>query len=54
MKQFEYTLSTFPDTSESDKFKQYARNLLEKEIEKVGKGQNKEVDKRHKYFIDYR
>ncbi len=54
MNHFEYTLSTFPNTPESDKFKEYAKNLLIKEIEKVGKGENKEVEKRHKYFVDYR
>ena len=54
MKHFEYTLSTFPDTSESDKFKQYARKLLKKEIEEVVNGQNKEVEKRYKDFVDYR
>lgn len=54
MKHFEYTLSTFPNTSESDNFKQYAKNLLKKEIEKVENGENKEVEKRHKYFVSYR
>jgi hypothetical protein len=54
MKHFEYTLSTFPNTAESDNFKQYAKNLLKKEIEKVEMGENKEVEKRHKYFVNYR
>lgn len=54
MNHFEYTLSTFPNTSESQKFKQYAANLLKKEIEKVRKGENKEVEKRHKYFVNFR
>jgi hypothetical protein len=54
MKHFEYTLSTFPDTSESVKFKQYAKKLLKNEIEKVEKGQNKEVEKRYKYFVNYK
>ena len=54
MKHFEYTLSTFPDTSESHKFKQFAKNLLKNEIEKVGKGENKEVERRYKYFVNYR
>ena len=54
MNHFEYTLSTFPNTSESQKFKQYATNLLKKEIEKVRKGENKEVEKRHKYFVNFR
>ena len=54
MTHFEYTLSTFPDTSQSNKFKQYARILLKKEMEKVRKGENREVEKRYKYFVDYR
>jgi hypothetical protein len=54
MKHFEYTLSTFPNTAESDNFKQYAKSLLKTEIERVEKGENKEVEKRHKYFVDYR
>jgi len=54
MKHFEYTLSTFPNTAESDNFKQYAKTLLKTEIERVEKGENKEVEKRHKYFVDYR
>lgn len=54
MNHFEYTISTYPNTPESDRFKEYATNLLKKEIEKVRKGENKEVEKRHKYFVDYR
>ncbi|HEX7142423.1 MAG TPA: hypothetical protein VF222_08095 [Nitrososphaeraceae archaeon] len=53
MKHFEYTLSTFPQNRESEKFKKYARSLLYKEIERVQNGENKEVDKRYKYFVDY-
>ena len=54
MNHFEYTISTYPNTPESDRFKEYATNLLKKEIDKVLKGENKEVEKRHKYFVDYR
>jgi hypothetical protein len=54
MNHFEYTISTYPHTPESDRFKEYATNLLKKEIDKVRKGENKEVEKRHKYFVDYR
>lgn len=53
MNHFEYTISTYPNTPESDRFKEYATNLLKKEIDKVRKGENKEVEKRHKYFVDY-
>ena len=54
MNHFEYTISTYPNTPESDRFKEYATNLLKKEIDKVRKGENKEVEKRYKYFIDFR
>jgi len=53
MKHFEYTLSTFPQNNESEKFKKYAGSLLNKEIERVQNGENKEVEKRYKYFVDY-
>jgi hypothetical protein len=36
-----------------NKFKQYARILLKKEMEKVRKGENREVEN-YKYFVDYR
>ena len=52
MKHFEYTLSTFPETEEGNKFKNYALDLLKREIDNVLSGNNKEVEKRYKYFID--
>jgi hypothetical protein len=53
MKHFEFTLSTFPQNNESEKFKKYAVSLLNKEMEKVQNGENKEVEKRYKYFVEY-
>lgn len=53
MKHFEYSLSSFPQNTESEKFKKYASSLLNKEIERVQNGENKEVEKRYKYFVDY-
>jgi len=53
MRHFEYTLSAFPQTPESDKFKEYAKKLLEHEIAQVLTGGNKEVEKRYKYYVDY-
>ena len=52
-KHFEYSLSSFPQNNESEKFKKYAYSLLNKEIERVQNGENKEVEKRYKYFVDY-
>ncbi|HEX5982190.1 MAG TPA: hypothetical protein VFY77_05950 [Nitrososphaeraceae archaeon] len=53
MKHFEYSISSFPQNNESEKFKKYAYSLLNKEIERVQNGENKEVEKRYKYFVDY-
>lgn len=54
MHHFEYTLSTFPQSSESEKFKSYTRKLLEKELKLVIEGNNKEVEKRYNYFVSLR
>lgn len=53
MKQFEFSLERFPDTDEGRKFKEYCTNLLKKEIDLVRHGNNKEVEKRHKYYTEY-
>jgi hypothetical protein len=53
MQHFEYTLSAFPQTSEAGKFQEHAKKLLENEITQVLAGENKEVEKRYKYYVDY-
>jgi len=53
MKHFEYTLSTFPAAPEADKLREHARKNLENEMNRVLAGENKEVEKRYKYFVDY-
>jgi hypothetical protein len=53
MKHFEYTLASFPQTSEANQFKEQARKSLEKEIAKVLAGENKDVEKRYKYYVNY-
>jgi len=53
MQHFKYTLSTYPQNPEGDHFKQYANNILRTEIENVLAGNNKEVEKRYKYYVDY-
>jgi hypothetical protein len=52
MNTFELTLSTFPNTQESEKFKRHAKELLTRETELVLKGENKEVEKRYNYFVN--
>lgn len=54
MNHFEYTLSTFPNNPESEKFKNYTRELLQKEVKQVIKGDNKDVEKRYNYFVSSR
>jgi hypothetical protein len=54
MNHFEYTLSTFPNSPEGEKFKTRARDLLQKESMLVLKGDNKEVEKRYNYFVNSR
>jgi hypothetical protein len=53
MKHFEYTLDTFPQTPVADQFRNYTRKGLENEIANVLAGENKEVEKRYKYYVDY-
>jgi hypothetical protein len=54
MNHFEYTLSTFPDSPESEMFKKRTRELLQKESMLVLNGNNKEVEKRYNYFVNSR
>lgn len=53
MKHFENTLASFPETPASDQFKEHARKSLANEIAHVLAGENKEVEKRYKYYVDY-
>ena len=53
MRHFEYTLASFPQTSEGDQFREYVRKSLEKEIAIVLAGDNKDVEKRYKYYVTY-
>ena len=53
MKHFEYTLSAFPQNPEADLLREHVRKNLQSEIAHVMTGENKEVEKRYKYFVDY-
>ena len=53
MRHFEYTLASFPQTPAADQFKEHARKSLDNEIAQVLAGENKEVLKRYKYYVDY-
>ena len=51
MKQFEYLLATYPQGVETDKLKDVVKKALAREIEKVLKGDNKDVERRHKHYV---
>jgi hypothetical protein len=53
MKHFEYTLASFPQTPAADQFREKAMKSLEREIAKVLAGENKDVEKRYKYYVEY-
>ena len=54
MRHFEFTMSAFPQNPEADEFRRYATQVLNKEIDNVISGNNKEVERRHKYYVEYR
>lgn len=51
MRIFEYLLATFPPSPETDYLKELVKKSLAREIEKVIKGDNKDVERRHKYYV---
>jgi hypothetical protein len=53
MKHFEYTLASFPQTPAADQFREWAMKSLDREIAKVLAGENKDVEKRYKYYVEY-
>lgn len=53
MKHLEHTLTAFPQTPEADSFREHARKSLQGEMSKVLAGENKEVEKRYRYYVDY-
>ena len=54
MKNLENTLSSYyPQNQEADIFREYAKNGLHKEISMILAGNNKEVERRYRYYVDY-
>ena len=51
MKIFEYLLATYPHGPDTDQLKEFVKKLLAREIEKVLKGDNKDVERRHKHYV---
>jgi hypothetical protein len=52
MKQFEYLLATYPQGLEKDELKDLVKKSLAREIERVLKGNNNDVEKRHKHYVE--
>ncbi|HEX6028613.1 MAG TPA: hypothetical protein VFY64_06200 [Nitrososphaeraceae archaeon] len=54
MKNLENTLlSYYPQNQESDIFREYAKKGLRQEIYMILAGDNKDVERRHSYYVDY-
>ncbi|HEU4606271.1 MAG TPA: hypothetical protein VFS46_08555 [Nitrososphaera sp.] len=53
MRHFEYTLAAFSQLSAAGPFLEHAKKSLESEIANVLAGENREVEKRYKYYVDY-
>ena len=51
MKIFEYLLATYPPGPDTDRLKEFVKKILAIEIEKVLKGDNKDVERRHKHYV---
>ena len=51
MRQFEYLLATYPQCLEKDELKDLVKKSLAREIEKVLKGDNNDVERRHKHYV---
>jgi hypothetical protein len=52
MKQFEYLLATYPQCLETEKLKELVKKSLGNEIEKVLQGNNNEVERRYKHYVE--
>jgi hypothetical protein len=52
MRQFEYLLATYPQCLEKDELKDLVKKSLAREIERVLKGNNSDVERRHKHYVD--
>src|SRR5829696_6935232 len=54
MQNLENILSSYyPKNQESDQFIEYAKNGLCQQISMILAGNNKEVERRHRYYVDY-
>jgi len=51
MKIFEYLLATYPPGPDTDRLKEFVKKILAIEMKKVLKGDNKDVERRHKHYV---
>jgi hypothetical protein len=52
MKQFEYLLATYPQCLETEKLKELVKKSLGNEIQKVLQGNNNDVERRYKHYVE--
>ena len=52
MRQFEYLLATYPQCLETDKLEELVKKSLDNEIEKVLQGNNNDVERRYKHYVE--
>jgi hypothetical protein len=53
MKHIDHTMAAFPQTPAGIELRKHVQAALDLEIAHVISGENKEVEKRYKYFVDY-
>jgi hypothetical protein len=54
MKHFEHTLSNYyPDNAQKEQLTDYVKRGLQKAIYSINVGNDKEVERRYKYYVDY-
>lgn len=51
MKHYEYTLNSLADTPNYDTLKSFVNGMLQKMINEILNGRDKEVEKRYKYYM---
>lgn len=51
MKIFEYLLATYPQGPDTDTLKEFVKKILAREIQKVLKGDNKDVERRYNHYV---
>lgn len=54
VRQFEQTLSIlYPNNKQSERFKEYVSSSLRATVHGINSGNNKEVERRYKYYTEY-